>query len=75
VKQFNSALGVLMQHYTLYNQVVPPQCQSQAWIKEEGDHKSLCCYINCRKTAQYLPMKQEHLRLVHDWGFAPGTKN
>jgi len=33
-----------MQHYTLPNRVVPPQCQSQVWKKEEGDGKSLFCY-------------------------------
>src|SRR6218665_2606587 len=31
-----------MQQYTLHNQVVSPQCQYQAWIKEEGVGKSLC---------------------------------
>src|SRR6218665_2416074 len=37
-------MGVLMQHNTLNNRVVPPQYQLQAWIKEKDDGKSLCCY-------------------------------
>jgi len=32
---------VLKQHYTLHNRVVPPQCQSQAWMMEEGDGKRI----------------------------------
>jgi hypothetical protein len=42
--QATTPLGVPMQQYTLHNRVVPPQCKCQAWIKEERDGKSLCCY-------------------------------
>ena len=51
----SASLGVLMQHYKLHRAVLP-QCQSQAWMKEEGDCKCLCCYrLNC-KTAQIQPI-------------------
>ena len=30
------------------------ECQSQAWIREEGDGKRLCCYAHCRNTAPYI---------------------
>ena len=36
---------------TLLKCVIPPQCQSLACIKEEGDGRSLCCYkltLSCK---------------------------
>ena len=52
-------MSLYMRHYTLHTPVSPPRCQSQAWIKEEGNGKSLCC----SKTAQYLPIEQYVVQL------------
>src|SRR6218665_1366980 len=41
--QLSPPLEVLLQHYALHKRVAPPQCQSQAWIKE-GYANDLCCH-------------------------------
>ena len=50
-----------------HNRVVLTQSQPQAWIKEEGNSKSLCCY---KLSHNYpMPTSEERSDMAYNQGF------